>query len=109
MTEEGGPGKREAVVLERRQNRSKSAGEEGAPESLSDFGHCDATDKKLTLRRASADDVPILYKAASLALVPGGTGGPRKALGGIISLSPLTNPPTPVTDTCKPRAEWTSS
>ena len=55
--EEDESARREAAVLERGQNRSKSAGREGAPESLSDFVHGDAIDKKLTIHRAS---VPVL-------------------------------------------------
>jgi hypothetical protein len=109
VREEGGSAMRETVVLERGQNRSKSAGDEGAPESLSDFVHGDAIDKKLTLDRASADNVPTLYQAASLALVPAGTRGQGEALGKTISLSLLTNPVTVESVTCKVRAEWISS
>src|ERR1700744_4189923 len=53
VREEGGSAIRAAVVLESGQNRSKSAGGEGAPKSLSDFVHGDATDKELKFGRAS--------------------------------------------------------
>jgi hypothetical protein len=89
--EEGWSAKREAVFLRGGEHRSKSADGEGAPESLSDFVHGDATDKKLTCQRAGADHVPTLYQAVSLALVPVGTSSRCDALGKIMSLSLLPN------------------
>src|SRR3954454_885350 len=57
-----------AVVLDRRQDRFKGGRGEGAPDSLCDFVHGDAIDKKLTLRRTSAP-IPkfVSHRGASIA------------------------------------------
>jgi hypothetical protein len=56
-----------AVVIERRRNRCKGAGGDGAPEDVCDFVHGDATDEKLTLRRTSAQ-IRNSYHVAVLSL-----------------------------------------